>query len=104
MGSVFSGIGHIVGGIAHGVGDLFTGHPIKALKDAGSGIAHGALDILSNPLVGMVIGGPFGGLISGVAKGVDQKWNQHDAQEAMKKQCEQMQKIYQQNPYFCPMY
>lgn len=103
MGSVVHGIGHIVGGVAHGVGDLFTGHPIKALKDAGGGIAHGALDILSNPLVGMAIGGPFGGVISGVAGGLDKKWNQHDMEEAWKKNFEKMQKQMAQNPYYVPM-
>lgn len=97
MGSIVKGIGHIVGGLASGVKDVFTGHPIKAVKDVAKGVTHGALDILSNPLVGFCLGGPMGMMMSGAAGQLDARWDAHDMQSKMQKQAMQMQR--QMSPF-----
>lgn len=70
VGGVFRGAGRVIGGVVRGAGELFTGHPIKALKSVLGGVAQGAGEVIHGGLgaVKDILGDPLSaGLVGGVA-------------------------------------
>ena len=65
MGGIASAIGSVVSSPFKAVGDLVTGHPIKALEAVPQGIANAGKDILSDPLSSAIIGGVGGFMLGG---------------------------------------
>jgi hypothetical protein len=67
------GIGDLIGGGAKAIGDLVTGHPIKALEQGAHAVLGGIGAIASDPLVDLAVGAviPGGLLVAGaVGQGV----------------------------------